>query len=281
MSTSPRRTSRLTTILTLLPCILAVSLFTTLHALYTNRRRLSAQPIDHPVLLFRDPRHCLSHPANRVFNVRADRNILASAPLAHCFFEAELVESECRFVARVERKKWKEVLAYMMDVKRGCDKRAGLESPLQWGSEGTRASGVEEEWVRLVAKGLRRAGSRLWSGFEAAYRRPTPMTGRGRKGSVNGHAKGEWEREEFVRRGGYWEEEEEEEEQGWFEVWEGVVANRCEGWVVEPEHSGCVSLEDDDEVCTPLNVQERRLMLIVGTGSVYLGKQREVESEDL
>lgn len=35
---------------------------------------------------------------------------------------------------------------------------------------------------------------------------------------------------------------------GWFEVWEGVIVNRCTGWVVEPEHLGLASLEDDDEV---------------------------------
>ncbi|KAA8910799.1 hypothetical protein FN846DRAFT_904753 [Sphaerosporella brunnea] len=260
MTTSPRRTSPLTTILTLLPCLLAVSLFTALQHLYHNRRRLTAEPIDHPVLIFRDPRHCLSHPANRVFNVRADRNILASAPLAHCFFEAELVESECRFVARVERKKMKEVLAYMMEVKKGCDKGYAIQSPLPWGTEGTEAGDIEAEWVRRVTRGLRRAGGKLWSGFESAYKRPTPLPiGRPRKGSMNGHAIGgerrDWERDEYHRRGGrgedrWWEEDEDlenDEHEGWFEVWEGVVSNRCEGWVVEPEHNGYVSLEDDDE----------------------------------
>jgi len=152
------------------------------------------------------------------------------------------VEEECRFITRVERRKMKEVLGWMMDVKRGCDKVAGLKSPLPWGSDGMEAEDIEMEWVRLVARGLKRAGSRLWSGFEAAYKVPW-KGGKGGKGARS-------HREEDDGRGWWHEDEyEEEEDEGWFEVWEAVVKNRCEGWVVEPEHQGYISLEDDDEVC--------------------------------
>ena len=152
------------------------------------------------------------------------------------------MEEECRFITRVERRKMKEVLGWMMDVKRGCDKVAGLKSPLPWGSDGMEAEDIEMEWVRLVARGLKRAGSRLWSGFEAAYKVPW-KGGKGGKGARS-------HREEDDGRGWWHEDEyEEEEDEGWFEVWEAVVKNRCEGWVVEPEHQGYISLEDDDEVC--------------------------------
>ena len=231
MSSPRRRSSPLGTALTIIPCLLAISIFTALQHLYNTRRRLTATPIYHPVLLFRDPRHCLSHPANRVFSVRADRNILASAPLAHCFFEAELVEEECRLVTRVDRRNMKEVLGWMMDVKRGCDKVAGLKSPLPWGSNEMEAEDIETEWVRLVARGLKRAGSRLWSKLETW------------KGAMYGG-------EDDEGRGWWYDDQYEDEEcEGWFEVWEAVVKNRCEGWVVEPEHQGYISLEDDDEVC--------------------------------
>lgn len=238
--TSPRRrNSTLTSALTLIPCVIAISLFTAIQHLYINRRRLTPQPVSHPVLLFRDPRHCLSHPANRVFNVRADRNILASAPLAHCFFEAELIESECRFVTRVDRDRMREVLAWMMEVKKGCDKTSGVDSPLPWGSQANGpANVVEREWSRLCAKGLRKFGGKLWSGY-----------GGEKKKKLNGKMM----QNGYGRRGSWWDEEDDDdsrEDRGcdWFEVWEGVVVNRCAGWVVEPQHIGCVSLEDDDEV---------------------------------
>jgi len=128
----------------------------------------------------------------------------------------------------------RDVLAWMMEVKKGCDKTEGVKSPLPWGSEGSQAKGVEREWSRLCAKGLRKFGGRLWSGYGD------------RRAKGNGYARrrGSWWDEE-------WEEREDREEDGWFEIWEGVVKNRCAGWVVEPQHLGSVSLEDDDEVCIP------------------------------
>lgn len=46
-------------------------------------------------------------------------------------------------------------------------------------------------------------------------------------------------------RGG---EGENDDVEGWMEVWDVRIRNRCEGWVVEPWHDGWGSLEDDDEV---------------------------------
>ncbi|KAF8532633.1 hypothetical protein BDD12DRAFT_901978 [Trichophaea hybrida] len=247
--TSPRRrNSTLTTALTIIPCVLAISLFTAIQHLYHTRRRLTSTPVSHPVLFFRDPKHCLSHPANRVFNVRADRNILASAPLAHCFFEAELVESECVFVTKVDRRRMRDVLAWMMEVKKGCDKTTGVKSPLPWGSEAGQAITVEREWARLCAKGLRKFGGRLWSGYNEKRT----------KGNGYGGRRGSWWDEE-------WEEQRDDNEDGWFEVWEGVVQNRCAGWVVEPQHTGIVSLEDDDEEpFTWVNIQRANMRVFDG-----------------
>jgi len=99
-----------------------------------------------------------------------------------------------------------------MKGKRGCDRMHGLKSPLECGEEGTRASGIERDWVDLCAAGLGGIqGERQFGGCQEG-------------GSKDG-----------------------KESEEYFEVWRGVVGNRCEGWVVEPEHK-FGSLEDDDEM---------------------------------
>ncbi|CCX17483.1 Protein of unknown function [Pyronema omphalodes CBS 100304] len=277
-SPSSAPTQSLTTALTIIPCILFISIFTALQHLYHTRRRLTPVPVSHPVLIFRDPRHCLSHPGNRIFNVRSDRNILASAPLAHCFFQAELVEQECRFICRVDKEKMKDVLALMMKVKVSCDKAKGLGAPLPWGTEAGRAQEVEGEWTKVMAAGLRKFGGRLFSGEvrggkdrdrERRRRRRRSSVASSRAGAGGGGWRQGWgwgeDNEEYLG----FEEEEEDKEDGklgpWFEVWEGTVQNRCAGWVVEPQHDGLVSLEDDDEdPFTWVNIQRANLRAFDG-----------------
>jgi hypothetical protein len=200
---------------TFLPYFVCISLLTWAYDLYTSRRHFSPRPVAHHVLLFRHPGLPLSHPSTRIFNVRADRNILASGLLSHCFFEPELVEEDCRFLVKLPRRQMPEVLAWFMKVKGGCDKVQGLESPLDYGEEGTKAKRTERDWVDLCAAGL--------VGIQGERQ-------------FGGHQEVEYE------EGGEWAE--------YFEVWRGVVRNRCEGWVVEPGHE-FGSLEDDDEVCLP------------------------------
>jgi len=197
---------------TLLPYFFCISFLTWAYDLYISRRHFSPQPVAHHVLLFRHPGLPLSHPSTRVFNVRADRNILASGLLSHCFFEPELAEEDCRFLVKLPRRRMPEVLAWFMKVKRGCDKMQWLESPLEYGEEGTKAKGIERDWVDLCAAGL------------------VGMQGERQFGGRH---------EEGYEEGEGWEE--------YFEVWKGVVRNRCEGWVVEPGHK-FGSLEDDDEM---------------------------------
>lgn len=216
MTTTRNRSTRhpIQTALTLIPALLTLSLITVAANLYHNRRRLTPEPIHHPVLLFRDPRHCLSHPGTRIFHVRGDRNILASGPLATCHFEPTLDKHSARLVARVPRSKLNRVLAYFIDLKQECDRRAGLGSPLPFATEGTPAGGIEKEWVRLAARGLQNNGI-LTSGGN----KPAPTTSPSQ----------EWKKNGYV------------------EIWEAVIINHCEGWVIEPDHVGILSLEDDDE----------------------------------
>lgn len=168
------------------------------------------------------------------------------------------MEQDCRFVCRVDKEKMKDVLAMMMKVKVSCDKAKGLGAPLPWGTEPGRAAEVEGEWTRVMAAGLRKFGGRLFSG-EVRAGKDRDRRRRRRRSSVASTraATGGW------RQGWGWGEDNEEDlgfeveedtDDGklgpWFEVWEGTVRNRCAGWVVEPQHDGLVSLEDDDEVCT-------------------------------
>ncbi|KAI5785877.1 hypothetical protein EDC01DRAFT_778900 [Geopyxis carbonaria] len=203
--------STVATTAVMIPALLAIGAATWLYDLYSYRRRYSRSPAYHPSLLLRPSpaTTALSDPANRIFNVRADRNILASGLMDHCHFDAEVLESQSRLICKLPRSRMKAMLEFFVGVKKEVDRAHGLLSPLPYDTPDIPAQAVEREWVQRCAGGLRAAAKAASLDPEMAREMDTA---------------------------------------GAFEVWEVVVRNRCRGWVVEPYHLELNSLDDDDEM---------------------------------